>query len=313
MKAKKIIIIALSALVVALIVALVSVSIAAGNENLSIAEYFAKIAKNEKLDESTLVIINGEEKSIESFEKLIRVYSALDAVFDSEKLENEFNQFVDAQLLTQEAQRRGITASRDEIQEQLDYQKESFLLALEGGDEIAKMFVDIYKGLGMTVEEYYASDEAYQYYYDLMCMNTLLKQEAEQKGITAEEARTSLLTRLRGSAKIEVNREKLNLLKKEADEVAAYYREQGITADVYYETSDGNEQCRKAVMLKKLAEKLKDDYDKATASQEVKELKSATKLYYELYRKRYEKATILINQKNVDGYIETYHIKKSVT
>ena len=154
MKAKKIIIIALSALVVALIVALVSVSIAAGNENLSIAEYFAKIAKNEKLDESTLVIINGEEKSIESFEKLIRVYSALDAVFDSEKLENEFNQFVDAQLLTQEAQRRGITASRDEIQEQLDYQKESFLLALEGGDEIAKMFVDIYKGLGMTVEEY---------------------------------------------------------------------------------------------------------------------------------------------------------------
>ena len=154
MKAKKVIIIALSALVVALIVALVSVSIAAGNENLSIAEYFAKIAKNEKLDESTLVIINGEEKSIESFEKLIRVYSALDAVFDSEKLENEFNQFVDAQLLTQEAQRRGITASRDEIQEQLDYQKESFLLALEGGDEIAKMFVDIYKGLGMTVEEY---------------------------------------------------------------------------------------------------------------------------------------------------------------
>lgn len=221
MKAKKVIIIALSALVVALIVALVSVSIAAGNENLSIAEYFAKIAKNEKLDESTLVIINGEEKSIESFEKLIRVYSALDAVFDSEKLENEFNQFVDAQLLTQEAQRRGITASRDEIQEQLDYQKESFLLALEGGDEIAKMFVDIYKGLGMTVEEYYASDEAYQYYYDLMCMNTLLKQEAEQKGITAEEARTSLLTHLRGSAKIEVNREKLNLLKKEADEVAA--------------------------------------------------------------------------------------------
>ena len=86
MKAKKIIIIALSALVVALIVALVSVSIAAGNENLSIAEYFAKIAKNEKLDESTLVTINGEEKSIESFEKLIRVYSALDAVFDSEKL-----------------------------------------------------------------------------------------------------------------------------------------------------------------------------------------------------------------------------------
>lgn len=221
MKAKKIIIIALSALVVALIVALVSVSIAAGNENLSIAEYFAKIAKNEKLDESTLVIINGEEKSIESFEKLIRVYSALDAVFDSEKLENEFNQFVDAQLLTQEAQRRGITASRDEIQEQLDYQKESFLLALEGGDEIAKMFVDIYNGLGMTVEEYYASDETYQYYYGLMCMNTLLKQEAEQKGITAEEARTSLLTRLRGSAKIEVNLEKLNLLKKEADEVAA--------------------------------------------------------------------------------------------
>ena len=51
----------------------------------------------------------------------------------------------------------------------------------------------------------------------------------------------------------------------------------------------------------------------ATASQEVKELKNATKLYYELYRKRYEKATILINQKNVDGYIETYHIKKSVT
>ena len=66
-------------------------------------------------------------------------------------------------------------------------------------------------------------------------------------------------------------------------------------------------------LMKKLAEKLKDDYDKATASQEVKELKSATKLYYELYRKRYEKATILINQKNVDGYIETYHIKKSVT
>ena len=66
-------------------------------------------------------------------------------------------------------------------------------------------------------------------------------------------------------------------------------------------------------LLKKLAEKLKDDYDKATASQEVKELKSATKLYEELYRKRYEKATILINQKNVDGYIETYHIKKSVT
>ena len=64
---------------------------------------------------------------------------------------------------------------------------------------------------------------------------------------------------------------------------------------------------------KKLAEKLEDDYDKATASQEVKELKNATKLYYELYRKRYEKATILINQKNVDGYIETYHIKKSVT
>ena len=221
MKNKKIIIIALSAVAVALIVAFVSVSIAAGNENLSIAEYFAKIAKNEKLDESTLVIINGEEKSIESFEKLIRVYSALDAVFDSEKLENEFNQFVDAQLLTQEAQRRGITASRDEIQEQLDYQKESFLLALEGGDEIAEMFVDIYKGLGMTVEEYYASDEAYQYYYDLMCMNTLLKQEAEQKGITAEEARTSLLTRLRGSAKIEVNRENLNLLKKVADEVAA--------------------------------------------------------------------------------------------
>ena len=98
-----------------------------------------------------------------------------------------------------------------------------------------------------------------------------------------------------------------------ADSIAAYYREQGITADGYYETSDGNEQCRKAVMLKKLAEKLKDDYDKATASQEVKELKSATKLYEELYRKRYEKATILINQKNVDGYIETYHIKKSVT
>ena len=44
MKAKKIIIIALSALVVALIVALVSVSIAAGNENLSIAEYFAKVS-----------------------------------------------------------------------------------------------------------------------------------------------------------------------------------------------------------------------------------------------------------------------------
>ena len=47
-------------------------------------------------------------------------------------------------------------------------------------------------------------------------------------------------------------------------------------------------------LLKKLAEKLKDDYDKATASQEVKELKSATKLYEELYRKRYEKATTLI-------------------
>ena len=74
MKAKKIIIIALSALVVALIVALVSVSIAAGNENLSIAEYFAKIAKNEKLDESTLVIIKGEEKSIESFEEFIRLW-----------------------------------------------------------------------------------------------------------------------------------------------------------------------------------------------------------------------------------------------
>ena len=55
--------------------------------------------------------------------------------------------------------------------------------------------------------------------------------------------------------------------------------------------------------MKKLAEKLKDDYDKATASQEVKELKSAAKLYEELYRKRYEKATILINQKNVDGYM----------
>ena len=66
-------------------------------------------------------------------------------------------------------------------------------------------------------------------------------------------------------------------------------------------------------MLKKLAEQLEDDYDKATPSHEVKALKTATKLYYELYRKRYEKATILINQKNVDGYIETYHIKKSVT
>ena len=221
MKTKKIIIIAISVVAVALIVAFVSVSIAAGNENLSLPEYFAKIAKNEKLDESTLVIINGEEKSIESFEKLIRIYSALDAVFDSERLENEFDQFVDAQLLTQEAQRRGITANIDEIQEQLDYQKESFLLALEGGDEIAIMFADIYKGLGMTVEEYYASDEAYQYYYGLICMNTLLKQEAEQKGITAEETRASLLTSLRGSAKIEVNQEKLNLLKKEANEVAA--------------------------------------------------------------------------------------------
>ena len=147
MKAKKIIIIALSALVVALIVALVSVSIAAGNENLSIAEYFAKIAKNEKLDESTLVIINGEEKSIESFEKLIRVYSALDAVFDSEKLENEFNQFVDAQLLTQEAQRRGITASRDEIQEQLDYQKEASFSLLRAVMKSQKCLLIFTRGL----------------------------------------------------------------------------------------------------------------------------------------------------------------------
>lgn len=61
MKAKKIIIIALSALVVALIVALVSVSIAAGNENLSIAEYFAKITNNESAKGDTLVTINGEK------------------------------------------------------------------------------------------------------------------------------------------------------------------------------------------------------------------------------------------------------------
>lgn len=136
---------------------------------------------------------------------------------------------------------------------------------------------------------------------------TIMLREAEKRGIVVENSEIEAYI----AEQKELMRQYIADNPEMADSIAAYYREQGITADGYYETSEGNEQCRKTVMLNKLAKKLYDDYEKATESLEVKEAKSAAKLYDELYSKCYKKATILINQNNVDGYIETYYIKKS--
>lgn len=216
------------------VVLLIALAVAAGAENLSVAQYVMKLTHSEARSPDAIVTVNGKTMTTEALDNARKYSEASGTEFTDMNVYQVINNFVTQTIMLREAEKRGIVVENSEIEAYIAEQKELMRQYIADNPEIA-------------------------------------------------------------------------------DSIAAYYREQGITADAYYETSDGNEQCRKAVMLKKLAEKLEDDYDKATASQEVKELKNATKLYYELYRKRYEKATILINQKNVDGYIETYHIKKSVT
>lgn len=234
MKTKKLAIrIVLIAAIVA-VVLLIALAVAAGAENLSVAQYVMKLTHSEARSPDAIVTVNGKTMTTEALDNARKYSEATGTEFTDMNVYQVINNFVTQTIMLREAEKRGIVVENSEIEAYIAEQKELMRQYIADNPEIA-------------------------------------------------------------------------------DSIAAYYREQGITADDYYETSDGNEQCRKAVMLKKLAEKLEDDYDKATASQEVKELKNATKLYEELYRKRYEKATILINQKNVDGYIETYHIKKSVT
>ena len=48
-----------------------------------------------------------------------------------------------------------------------------------------------------------------------------MKQEAERRNVTTDEARTELLKELRASADIEINQRNLRLLRSEADAVAA--------------------------------------------------------------------------------------------
>lgn len=221
MKAKKIIIIALSALVVALIVALLSVSIAAGNENLSIAEYFAKITNNESAKGDTLVTINGEKTGVSAIDSMIRLYAAVDTVYTSELAEKDLRLYIDRVLLSQEAKRRGITADEDEVARSMNSQKEILLSAAATGDKVAQFYVDYYKELGMTVDEYFNTDDARAQYVENNRVYKLLKQEAAQKNITEDEAREELLKELRANAEIEINQRNLELLKSEADEVAA--------------------------------------------------------------------------------------------
>ena len=201
--------------------AFVSIMIAAGNEDLSIAEYFAKITGNESATGDTLVTVNGEKTGVSVIDNMIKLYAATDTVYTSELAEKDLQLYIDRVLLSQEAKKRGITPDEDEVARSMSNQKEILVAAAAEGSKYAQFYIDYYKELGMTVDEYFETDEAKAEYIDNSRVYKLLKQEAERRNVTTDEARTELLKELRASADIEINQRNLRLLRSEADAVAA--------------------------------------------------------------------------------------------
>ncbi len=225
MKTKKIVIIIISVLIVAVIAATVALSIGAAGENMTLPQYWAKMIKApEQFDSETLASIDGEVFSVNSLDLIIKVSVAAGdrREWTSEEIDRVLQDCIDEKLLRKEARSRGITVEKEEIEKYLDYQKELALECLEKGG--AKLFAEHCKELGVTVEEYYELDVVYNQYEGMFIVDRLIAQEAEARGATTYEeiaaVRADLAKTLRSKAEIVINQECLDKVKREAEKTS---------------------------------------------------------------------------------------------
>lgn len=224
MKAKKIITIVLSVLIIAAICATVALSIVAADEDMTLAQYWAKMTKTpEKFDSETLVSINGQPLSVNSFDLIMKLSDASGGrEWTSEEIDRVLQGCIDEKLLREEARKQGITIEKEIIEEYLAYQKELALECLEKGG--AKLFEEYCKEMGMTIEEYYAQDYVYQQYEGMFLVDKLVAQEAEARGATTYEERAAvradLAKTLRGKAEIVINQKCVDKVKREAEKTS---------------------------------------------------------------------------------------------
>ncbi len=225
MKTKKIIIILISVLIVAAIAATVALSIAAADDDMTIAEYCAKMFNNpEKFDSETLVLINGKKLSVSSIDMTIKMAQAGGGIVTGDSIDRAIEGYIDRKLLLSEAQRRGITVEKEVIEEHLAYQRDLLLEGLENGDNGPKVFEEYCKELGMTLDEYFAQDDVYRQYEEMFIADKLVAQEAEAQGATTYEeiaaVRADLAKTLRSKAEIVINQECLDKVKREAEKAS---------------------------------------------------------------------------------------------
>lgn len=224
MKAKKIIIWVVSAILVVAIAGGAYFAIAADRADMTVGKYWASLTKNrETVISQTLVTVNGEDISIFGVESAIYLYAALDMPY-GDYIDKDIELLIDRTLLSQEGRRRGLVVSKEEVDQFVAGQKE-IINSLEADDPTRKAYFDYFESMNMTMDECYDSEAARSTYANHLLYGKALEDECKKQGAeTPEEkqkVREELVQKLRATATIIYNTENYEKVKKQAVEMTS--------------------------------------------------------------------------------------------
>lgn len=227
MKTKKIIITILSIIAAVAIIGTVSLAIAAGNEEMTLGQYWSKLVGRSDKEigaEALIKINNNETMSVSSFRSFLATQELQGYTYTAEDIDKEIQLYIRRELLQQEAESRGLKVSDDELDAVIKAQKESMKILIETDPEMAKAYTEFFDRLDVTVDEYYDREDVRAAYARLSLIGKLEADEAQKRGITDDKERAEILDNiaesLKKKAKIVINQEKLGMLKREAAERA---------------------------------------------------------------------------------------------
>ncbi len=172
---KKTIIISTSLFLIIAIAALFVIAVVgAANEDMSISEYFAKLFKGDIVENTeTVATVNGEKVNISN---IVNMKKFTPSLTNDECLDYLIKQ----KLFNQEAAKRGITVSDEDLNNLIQYQITIFnevnKADVSKQDENAKIFLEMLKINGMTIEEYFNDKDVIDSYRSFLTRSRLEKQ-----------------------------------------------------------------------------------------------------------------------------------------
>lgn len=106
------------------VVLLIALAVAAGAENLSVAQYVMKLTHSEARSPDAIVTVNGKTMTTEALDNARKYSEASGTEFTDMNVYQVINNFVTQTIMLREAEKRGIVVENSEIEAYIAEQKE---------------------------------------------------------------------------------------------------------------------------------------------------------------------------------------------